>query len=67
MSGELGVLVNPENTAEIAEAIVNIFKGRGPKHLLDADIIRKKTIETYGVEKFKERVGALLREVAEQT
>jgi glycosyltransferase involved in cell wall biosynthesis len=60
-NGELGVLVDPDNIEQIAQAIVDTLKGR---HLLpilyQPELLRETVIEIYGFDKFKERLAMIL-------
>ncbi|MBI5401682.1 glycosyltransferase family 4 protein [Candidatus Wolfebacteria bacterium] len=60
LGGEVGVLVNPDNIVAISEAIVNILKHKTGLKLLDRSYLRKKVLETYGIDKFKEKVKNLI-------
>jgi glycosyltransferase involved in cell wall biosynthesis len=59
--GVLGVLVDPENTAEIAAQIASVLR-REHTHpmLFDAGRLRQRTIELFGFEAFKHTVAGLL-------
>jgi len=60
LNGELGILVDPDNIDEIAEAIIKVLKGEAPKHLYDKNYLRQKAIENFGFEFFKNRVKMFL-------
>ena len=62
LNGELGILVDPDNISEIAEAIVKALKGQIDKKFLDRKYLRERVIEEYGADRFKERVGEILNE-----
>lgn len=60
-NGELGVLVDPDNIEQIAQAIVDILQGKHPLPILyQPDLLRQKVIEIYGFDKFKERLALIL-------
>jgi len=63
LNGQLGVLVNPDSVNEIAAAVVNLFKNKVPGNLLNPAYLRKKVLEVYGFDKFKEKVKNLLNEL----
>lgn len=63
LDGKLGVLVDPDNITEITQAIINILQGQVSKHLLDGVYLRKMVIEYFSLDKFSERVQALIREL----
>ena len=60
LDGRLGILVDPDNIDEIAQAIIDVIEGNVPGHLLDPRYLRKTVLEEYGLDIFKQRVSALL-------
>lgn len=60
LDGKLGLLVNPDDTSQIAEAIIKILKGDVDRYLLDADFLRQSAIEHFGLECFYQRVAELI-------
>jgi glycosyltransferase involved in cell wall biosynthesis len=60
--GELGLLVDPENTAEIASEIIRVLR-REHSHpiLFNSEMLRKRVIELFGFEAFTNTVGDLLK------
>jgi glycosyltransferase involved in cell wall biosynthesis len=60
--GELGLLVDPENTAEIASEIIRVLR-REHSHpiLFNPEMLRKRVIELFGFEAFTNTVGDLLK------
>ncbi|MGY4706903.1 glycosyltransferase family 4 protein [Candidatus Bipolaricaulota sp. J31] len=60
LDGDLGLLVDPDNVDEIAEAIINVLKGNVPSHLLKGDYLRQTVLKYFGPEAFYKRVLALL-------
>lgn len=63
LNGELGTLIDPDNTNEIAESIIKVLKKEAPPHLLNPHYLRNKVLENYGFDKFKEKVKNLLYEL----
>ncbi len=63
LGGELGILVDPDNIDEIAEAIIKVLKGEAPKRLYDKNYLRQKVIENFGFEVFKNRVKMFLESI----
>lgn len=61
LGGELGILIDPDDTNSIARAIMEILKRRAPKRFYDREFLRRRVFEVYGYEKFKERVVEMLR------
>ena len=60
-NGELGILVDPDNIEQIAKAIIDILQGSHPLAILyQPELLRKKVIEIYGFDKFKERLVLIL-------
>jgi glycosyltransferase involved in cell wall biosynthesis len=52
--GELGALVNPDDTEEIAKTLVEILQGKYPNPLMyQPEALRQKVIETYGFDRFQ--------------
>lgn len=60
LHGELGLLVDPENTTEIAQAIITILNGSAAKRLYDKEFLRRKTLEHFGPEAFTKKVGLFI-------
>lgn len=60
LGGELGLLVNPDNTKEISDAIMKILDKKAPSKILDGQYLRKKVLEAYGLDKFKEKTKIAL-------
>lgn len=61
LDGQLGILVNPDNIAGIARAIIRVLKKEMPAKLLDRHYLRKRVLEVYGFDKFRQRVKELIR------
>ncbi len=61
LNGELGLLVNPDSVIEIAEATVRILKKKIQAHLLDAEFLRRRVLEEYGLDKFKRNIVELIK------
>jgi len=61
LDGELGILVDPDNLNEIKEAIVKVLKREVPERFFNSSYLRQRTIETYGYQKFKERLGQIIK------
>ncbi|MGB5962065.1 MAG: glycosyltransferase family 4 protein [Coleofasciculaceae cyanobacterium] len=52
--GEIGVLVDPNNLEEIAQAIIKVLQGTCPNPIIyQPETLRQKVIETYGSARFK--------------
>ena len=60
LNGKLGILVDPDNIDQIAEAIINVLQGNVPDNLIDPEYLRKIVLEHYGFDKFTKRVKDLL-------
>ena len=53
-NGELGALVNPDDLNEIANTLIQILQGIYPNPIMyKPEILRQKTIEYFGFDKFK--------------
>ena len=61
LDGELGILVDPDDTDSTARAIIEMLKGRAPRRFYDREFLRRRVLEIYGYEKFKEKVAELLK------
>lgn len=56
--GELGALVNPDDTTEIAQTLVQILQRTHPLSLIyKPEALRKRVVEIYGFEQFKARLN----------
>lgn len=60
LNGELGLLVNPDDSESIAKAIIRILKKDVPEKLLDRKWVRERSLSFYGVEKYQDRVRDFL-------
>ncbi len=59
--GELGVLVNPDDVEAIAQSLMQILKGTYPHPILyQPEILRRKVIDTFGFEQFKQTLASLM-------
>ncbi len=64
LNGRLGVLVDPDNVAEIETALTQILQRSHPlKILRSPEELRRGVLEAYGYEQFKRTVGENLEEV----
>jgi glycosyltransferase involved in cell wall biosynthesis len=60
-NGELGVLVDPDDLTEISTVIIAILQKTYPLPILyQPETLRKKVIEIYGFEQFKQNLAELL-------
>lgn len=62
LGGEVGLLVNPDNIGEIAEAILEILSGKKCVNLNDSSHLREKVIERFSFQKFKNRLSEIIME-----
>lgn len=60
LNGELGLVVPPDDLKAIADAIVKILDRKAPSTLLDREFLRRRTLETYGIDTWKKRVKNLV-------
>ena len=59
--GELGVMVNPDDTEAIAENLIQILQGNHPNPLLDRpQLLRHKVIDKFAFETFKKALSSNL-------
>lgn len=62
--GELGVLVDPDDTDAIVDSVVQVLQGRYPNPILyQPEVLRQKVIDNFGFERFKKNLAALLEEI----
>jgi phosphatidylinositol alpha-1,6-mannosyltransferase len=64
LDGDLGLLVPPDDLPAIAEAIVAVLKKTAPPQLFNREELRQKTLAVYGMDRWNERVGGLLKQLA---
>lgn len=60
LNGELGIVVDSDDTRAIAEAIIRVLRGDVPRHLLDPARLRARTLEAYGPEAYRAHVERFL-------
>ena len=62
LNGALGVLIDPDNINEIANALITILSRKHSNGMMsNADTLRAGVIEAYGYQRFRERVGEVLK------
>jgi len=61
LNGEVGILLDPADSSSIADWIIRILKKEVDPRFLDGDYLRKRTIETYGFDRFRKNVRELLK------
>lgn len=64
INGELGLLVPPDDLKAIADAIIAVLTKTAPSAVLDRKLLRKKTLENYGIDAWDKRVGQLVTELS---
>jgi phosphatidylinositol alpha-1,6-mannosyltransferase len=64
LDGELGVLVDPDDIAGIAQAVIAVLEGAVAPGLLDGELLRKRVLEAYGPEVFGRNVERILESAA---
>ena len=67
LNGKLGVLIDPDNVPEIANALIAVL-GRKYSNgtISDPDALRGCAIDAYGYQRFRERLGEVLSPILEQ-
>jgi glycosyltransferase involved in cell wall biosynthesis len=64
LNGKLGVLVDPDDVAEISNDLIQILSGQHPlKILYKPEVLRREVLETYGYRRFVERVDEIVKPV----
>ena len=66
-NGELGQLVNPDNTPAIADAIADTLTGRVAPQLVDPEWLRAKVQQHFGFDRYCEAMESLVRSRAVET
>ncbi len=60
--GELGLLVDPDDTAEIASEIIRVLRRQHPHpNLFRPELLRQRVTELFGLDRFKREVADRLR------
>lgn len=59
LGGELGLLVDPDDNAAIAAAILTVLQKRLPAGLADASLLRERMLKSFGRETFNVKVSLL--------
>jgi glycosyltransferase involved in cell wall biosynthesis len=54
--GRLGVLINPDDSAELQEAIRSVLTGRIPEHLKNRDSLHRECVSRFGFASFRDRL-----------
>ena len=60
LDGELGALVDPENSEQLAAAVTEILLGRAPARFYRPSYLRSRVVEEFGFDAFKSRLLDLL-------
>lgn len=63
MDGRQGILVDPDNVNEVAQAILRLLDENNQEPLRNPDYLRQAVIENFGIERFRQRVVELFREL----
>ena len=61
LNGEIGALVNPDSVPEIESTLIQLLLGHHPNPIMrNPQELRRRVIEVYGYEKFKQRLSEIL-------
>ena len=64
LNGAIGVLIDPDNVIEIANALIAILSRRDSSGMTSgADALRSRVIEVYGYQRFRETLAGVLRPI----
>jgi glycosyltransferase involved in cell wall biosynthesis len=64
LNGALGVLIDPDNVIEIANALIAILSRKHSNSMISgADALRSRATEAYGYQRFRERLSEVLRPI----
>ncbi len=66
LDGELGILIDPDSVEEIKKAIVNVLKREIPDDLLNETLLRKRVLNAYGFDKFREKLNNFINTIYEK-
>lgn len=64
LNGELGLLVDPDNTEEIAQAIMQILQHNASERFFDREFLRNRVLEEYGIDILKKKVGEFTKSIS---
>jgi len=60
--GELGALVDPDDLEEISQTVIQILQGTYPNPVIyQPEVLQQKVIDTFGFERFKQTLAALIQ------
>lgn len=65
LDGELGLLVPPDDLRAIADAIVAVLARTAPDALFDRELLRRRTLDVYGIDAWNRRVGEFTKLLCE--
>ena len=64
LNGELAALIDPDNVDDIADALIAVLRRTHPNRVLfDGDALRRRVIEAYGYDRFKQSLFQVLSPV----
>jgi glycosyltransferase involved in cell wall biosynthesis len=63
MDGKLGILVDPDDEKEVAQAILRLLNEQNQELLRNPEYLRQTVIQNFGIERFRQRVVELFREL----
>ena len=63
LGGDVGILIDPDNLSAIKQAIINVLKRNCEPRLLDKGYLRKRILNEFGFQKFKERLTTVLSKI----
>lgn len=61
LNGELGILVNPDDKNDIAEALIKVLNNNVSKKLVNSEYLSSKVLEIYNIDRFREKVIELIK------
>jgi glycosyltransferase involved in cell wall biosynthesis len=60
LKGDIGLMVEPRQVEEVAQAVLRCLRGDWPRHLKDPEAVRNRMLAVYGKEAFGARVRDLV-------
>lgn len=64
LDGKLGILVDPDNSTEVAQAILRLLDEENREPLRNPEYLRQQVIENFGIERFRKRVVELFEKLS---
>lgn len=63
LDGELGELVDPDSTEQIAAAMIRVLAGSASTRLYDGEYLRTRVVSEFGIARFEQRLSQVLEDL----